>query len=88
MSEGGTLKTLCLTKIDNDPRWVDLVIVLDKIEYIKSYPYPNYPNTCYLGLANGTLLHIDVPLKQIRKIIDAHQRFPMKNFDTHCDLDE
>jgi len=85
---GGTLKTLSLTKIDKKQRWVETVIDLDKIICVQEYPFDTCPNTSLLSYSGEYAIHVDVPLKQMRKILDEHKRNPLKNFDTHCEVEE
>ena len=89
MSEGGTLKTLSLSIHNNQARWKETIIDLDKVQFVQEYPYEDYPDTCCVAYANqGSQtysLHVDISLKQMRKIMDEHKRNPVKNFDTHHD---
>jgi len=65
---GGTLRTLSLKKIDGQWRWVDTVIDLDRILHMSACPNDDYPDTSLLQYSSQYALHVDVPLKQMRKI--------------------
>jgi hypothetical protein len=82
-SGGGTLKTLSLVKINGKQRWTEVVVNLSKLLYVIEYPGDDYPNTCFLAQSDEHALHVDLSLKQMRKILDEHNRLPFKNFDTH-----
>ena len=84
---GGTLKTLSLTAIKGEFRWVETVIDMDKILHVVEYPYDEYPGTCLLSYSESMALHVDVPIDAMRKIMDGHKQKPMKNFDTHPEVD-
>jgi hypothetical protein len=83
--DGGTLKTLALLTVERKKRWVETIIDIDKILYVSECPLDDYPGTCMLSYNDHHALHVDVPLKQMRKIIGEHKKYPWKNFDTHFD---
>lgn len=86
--EGGTLKTMALMNINGQRRWAETLIYFDKILHVTEYPFEDYPYTCLIQYTDASALHVDVSLKQMRKILDEHKHNPMKNFDTHCNMSE
>ena len=74
LQHAGTLKTLALSKINGQPRWTETVIDLDKIICVNEYPFDDYPHTSFLKYSDNYAMHVDVPLKQMRKILDEHKR--------------
>jgi predicted acetyltransferase len=89
MSEGGgTLKTLSLVTINKKPRWVEVIVDLDKVLQIMEYPDDDHKGTCFLAFSDDYALHIDVSMKQMRKIMIEHKKNPTQDFDTHCDMSE
>ena len=62
----------------------ELVIPLHKIVCIADQDH----KTCLVAIDGNCAYHIDVPIDQMRMILDEHHRNPAKNFDTHPDIDE
>jgi hypothetical protein len=85
---GGTLKTLAKVIINGKPRWAEVVVDLDKILQIIEYNDDDFPDTCFLAFKDDHALHVDLSLKQMRKILGEHKRYPMRDFDTHVDMSQ
>ena len=84
-----TLKTLGWTTTNGKKSCNTLVIPLPKINFIQAHDDgEGKGDTCLVSISDTGSLHVDIPLKQMRKILDEHHRDPTRNFDTHPDFED
>jgi hypothetical protein len=81
-----TLKTIGWLTLDDQKVCKEFVIPLETILCAVEYD-DGKGETCLVFLPGDCGCHIDITLKQMRKILDEHQRNPRKNFDTHPEVD-
>ena len=84
-----TLKTMGWINWTDDPRHKraervckELVIPLHKIQCVADHDNGK-GKTCLVAVNGENAYHIDVPIDEMRKILDEHHKNPSKNFDTH-----
>ena len=57
------------------------------IPFHKIYAITEHDNdkgdTCLVSVTEETAFHVDIPLKQMKKILKEHYRDPDKDFETH-----
>ena len=82
-----TLRTLGWVKLNGEQVCKEFVVPLPKVMFAQEYNVEGKGDTCIITLSDTFALHIDIPLKQMRKILDEHHKSPYKNFDTHPSLE-
>jgi len=88
---GGTLKTMGWATHNGIKTTKEILVDLDKIICVAKCDDDIKGDTCLISVTDSMALHIDIPLDQMRKILDEHKKHPYKNFDTHSfpeDFDE
>ena len=82
-----TLKTMSWkTTPDGEKACCEIIIPMDNIIFAQQHD-DGMGDTCIIALTEHRAVHVDIPFKQMRTILDHHQRFPNQNFDTHPEPD-
>ena len=78
-----TLRTIGWSYLDDQKVCKEMVIPLKNINFVQEHDH----DTCLVQVSDSCGLHIDVPLKQMRQILNEHAKEPFKEFDTHPSVD-
>lgn len=81
-----TLKTIGWTRRDGQIMCQTIVFDLDRILLVQE-DNGSRGDTCIVFLTPSMGVHVDIPLKQMIKIMNEHEKFPDKDFDTHPEPD-
>ena len=81
-----TIKTMTWNDVDGERTCREVVIPIHKIFTV--YPCEeDEGETCYVQVTKNSGIHVDVPFKRMREIIDEYYRGNSKeHVDTHPDL--
>jgi hypothetical protein len=77
-----TLRTIGWTQLEGERVCKELVIPLKKITFAQEHD----GDTCLVQVSARCGLWIDVPIRQMRQILNEHHKDPNKDFDTHPDV--
>jgi len=83
----GTLTTLGWTYFNDKKVCKELTVPMKNVLFIQEHD-GGKGDTTFLFISTSGAIHVDIPFKQMKKILKEHLKDPDKDFNTHPDLED